>query len=78
MIYEECGDNRGCTAHALVFLNFPANGSTNPDVFQPKTFPIPQFKLVVIRRFGGVREQLNKQTDSLTDTDRQALLQSDK
>ena len=22
--------------------SFPANGSTNPDVFQPKTFPIPR------------------------------------
>ena len=26
----------------LYFFNFPANGSTNPDVFLPKTFSIPR------------------------------------
>ena len=32
MIYEECGDHRGRTVYALFFY-FPADGSTNPDVF---------------------------------------------
>ena len=57
---------------------FPANGSTNPDVFQPKTFPIPRG--IIPQNFSllgfTVSEELgNKQTNSLTD--RLALLQSD-
>ena len=45
---------------------FPANCSTNPDVFQPKTFPIPKFHLAGVHRFGGVREHPNRHTDKLT------------
>ena len=33
MIYEGYEDHRGRTGYALVFFYFPANGSTNPDVF---------------------------------------------
>ena len=36
MLYVECDDHRvkdQFTLHALVFFYFPANGSTNPDVF---------------------------------------------
>ena len=52
---------------------FPANGSTNPDVFYPKTkgnHP-SKFQLAGVCRFGWVREHPNRQTDrqthSLTD-----------
>ena len=53
---------------------FPANGSTNPDVFYPKTFPIPRgiipqnFSLLgfaVLEELGN--KQTNKHTNSLTD-----------
>ena len=58
--------------------DFPANGSTNPDVFQPKTFSIPRgiipqnFSLLgfaVLEELGNkqTNNQTNKQTDSLTD-----------
>ena len=30
---EGYGDLRGRTGHAIVFFYFPANGSTDPDVF---------------------------------------------
>ena len=53
---------------------FPANGSTNPDVFQPKTFSIPMGIIPQNFRSLGfaVSEDLgnkhpNTQTDSLTD-----------
>ena len=68
MIYEGYEDHRGRTGQALVFFYFPANGSTNPNVFLPKTFPIPsgiipsKFQLARVRRFGGVREQTNTLT----------------
>ena len=47
----------------------PANGSTNPDVFQPKTFPIP--REIIPQNFSllgfTVSEELgNIQTDKLT------------
>ena len=35
MIYEGYEDHRGRTGYALVFFYFPANGSTNTDVFLP-------------------------------------------
>ena len=55
---------RQCTCY------FPADGSTNPDVFQPKTFPIPRG--IIPQNFSSlgftVLEELgNKQTHSLTD-----------
>ena len=43
---------------------FLANGSTNPVVFQPKTFPIP--KNFSSLGFAVLEELWNKQTDSLT------------
>ena len=51
------------------FFYFPANGSTNPDVFQPKTFPIPRG--IIPQNFSSlgfaVSEELgNKQTHKLT------------
>ena len=61
---------------------FPANGSTNPDVFQPQPFSIlrgiiPQnfssLGFAVSEELGNI--QTDKQTHSLTD--RLALLQSD-
>ena len=51
---------------------FPAYGSTNPDGFLAKNLPNPKgnhpskFQLAGVRRFGGVREQTNKQTNTLT------------
>jgi len=33
IIYEGYEDHRGRTGQALVFFYFPANGSTNPNVF---------------------------------------------
>ena len=52
---------------------FPANGSTNPDIFQPKTFPMPRGIIPHNFRSLGfaVSEELgnkltNKQTHSLT------------
>ena len=60
--------------HAHYTRHFPANGSTNPDAFQPKTFSIPtgiipqNFKLLgfaVSEELGN--KQTNKQTHSLTD-----------
>ena len=74
MIYEGYGDHRGRTGHALVLFYFPANGSTNPDVFQPKTFCIPRG--IIPQNFSSlgfaVSEELgnkhpNRQTDSLID-----------
>ena len=74
MISEGYGDHRGRTGHDLVFY---ANGSTNPNVFFSLKPSLSQgesskFQLTGVRRSGGVREQTNKKTDSLTD--RQALL----
>ena len=52
---------------------FPANGSTNPDVFQPKTFPIPRG--IIPQNFSSLgfavseelgNKQTNTQTNSLT------------
>ena len=50
---------------------FPANGSTNPDVFQPKTFPIP--RRIIPQNFRSlgfaVSEELgNKQTNTHTNS----------
>ena len=62
----------GSRVHALVFFNFPANGLANPDVFlaqnllHPKGNHPSKFQLIRFSRFGGVREQTNKQTDKLT------------
>ena len=64
------------TLHARVqhcrhssFFYFPANGSTNPDAFQPETFSIPQnfssSGLVVSEEFGN--KHANKQTHKLTE-----------
>ena len=64
MIY---GDHIGRTGHALVFFYFPANGSTDPDVFQPKTFLI--LREIIPQNFSSlgfaVSEELqtNKQTN---------------
>ena len=50
---------------------FPANGSTNPDVFQPKTFSIP--KGIIPQNFRSLgfavseEQGTSKQTHSLTD-----------
>ena len=61
---------------------FPANGLTNPDVFQLKTFPIPReiipqnvssLGFTVSEELGNI--QTDTQTDSLTD--RLAILFSD-
>ena len=68
----------GSRVHALVFLYVPANGLTNSDVFlaqnllHPKGNHPSKFKLIRFSRFGGVREQTNKQSNRLTD--RLALL----
>ena len=68
MIYEGYGDHRGRKGHALVFFHFPANGSTNPDVFLALNLPSikgnhpSKFQLPGVRRFGGDREQTNTQT----------------
>ena len=79
MIFEGYEDHRGRTGQALVFFHFPANGSTNPDVFQPKTFCIPRG--IIPQNFSSLgfavseelgNKQTNKQTHSLTD--RLALL----
>ena len=58
------------TGHALVNFYFPADGSTNPDVFQPKTFSLP--REIVPQNVSSlgftVSEELgNIQTDTLTD-----------
>ena len=59
---------------APAYIYFLANGSTNPDVFYPKTFPIPRgiipqnFSLLgfaVSEELGN--KQTNTQTHSLTD-----------
>ena len=61
------------SVHALVFFYFPANASTNSDIFLPKTFCIP--REIIIRNFSysGLvvseelgNKQINKQTYSLT------------
>ena len=69
------------TTHVVVYhytRYFPANGSTNPDVFQPKTFSIPRG--IIPQNFSSlgfaVSEELGKiQTDTQTDslTDRRVL-----
>ena len=73
-MYEGYEDHRGRTGYALVFFYFPANGSTNPDVFQPKTFPIPRG--IIPQNFSSLgfavseelgNKQTNTQTHSLTD-----------
>ena len=57
---------------------FPANGSTNPDVFQPKTFPIPRgiipqnfisLGFAVSEELGNIQTHTHthKLTHSLTD-----------
>ena len=78
MIYEGYGDHRGRIGHALFFY-FPANGSMNPEVFQPKTFLIQRG--IIPHNFSSlwlaVSEELgNKQTSRQIDrrTDRLALL----
>ena len=58
-------DHQGCQYTCY----FPANGSTNPDVFQPKTFSIPRG--IIPQNFSSlgfaVLEELgNKQTNTLT------------
>ena len=45
---------------------FPANGSTNPDVFNLKGNHPSKFQLAGVRRFGGVREHPNRHTHKLT------------
>ena len=56
----------------LYFFYFLANGSTNLDVFlalnllHPKGNHRSRFQLIRFSRFGGVREQTNRQTHSLT------------
>ena len=74
MIYERYGDHRGRTGQALVFYHFPANGSTNWDVFLPKTFCItrgiiPQnfrsLAFAVLEELANI--QTDTQTHSLTD-----------
>ena len=72
MIYEGYRDHRGRTGQSLVFFYFPANCSTNPDVFFSLKHCASQgkpskFQLAWVRRFGGVRGQTSKQTDSPTD-----------
>ena len=73
MIYEECNNHRGQHSTRSIFFYFPANGLTNPDVFQPKTFLIPReiitqkfssSGLVVSEELGN--KQTNRQTNSLT------------
>ena len=53
---------------------FPANGSTYPDVFQPKTFLIPRgiipqnyslLGFAILEKLG--KKQIDRQTESLTD-----------
>ena len=65
MIYEECGNHRGQQSTCSSFFYFPANGLTNPDIFQPKTFCIPHnfssSGLVVTEELG------NKQTHRLAE-----------
>ena len=64
----------GSSVHALFFY-FPANGSTNPVVFQPKPFCIPRGIIpqnLSSLGFALLEELGNKQTDRLTD--RLALL----
>ena len=61
----------GSTVHAVVFICFPANGSTNPDVISLKHSASQgesslKFQLAGVRRFGGVREHPNRHTDRLT------------
>ena len=58
----------GSTVLALVFFYFPANGSTNPDVFRPTTFP----RGIIPQNFSSsglvVSEDIRyKQMNSLTD-----------
>ena len=74
IIYAVYGDHRGRTEHALVFFYFPANGQTNPDVFQPKTFCIPRgiipqnfssLGFAVSEELGNI--QTHTHTNSLTD-----------
>ena len=69
MICEGYGDHRGRTGQALVFFYFPANSSTNRNVFKPKTFPIPSG--IIPQNFSllgfAVSEELgNKQTNTQT------------
>ena len=73
MIYDGYEDYRGRTGKDLVFFYFPANGSTNPDVFYSKTFSIPRG--IIPQNFSSLRfavseelgnKQTNKQTNTLT------------
>ena len=74
MIYEGYRDYRGRTGQALVSLYLPAHGSTNPDVFKPKTFSIPRgiipqnfssLGFAVSEDLGNI--QTHRLTHSLTD-----------
>ena len=62
----------GSTVHALVIFFFHTIGSTNPDNFVDENLLHPKgnhssiFQFISVSRFGGVREQTNKHTDSLT------------
>ena len=64
MIFEEWWSQGA----ALYTLNFPFNGLTHMDVFSLKKHLHPQenrpskFQLIRISWFGGVREQIHKQT----------------
>ena len=66
--------DRQCRMWRQYTCYFPANGSTNPDVFQPKTFCIPggiipqnfsSLGFAVSEELGN--KQTNTQTHSLTD-----------
>ena len=72
MIYQECGNHRGQQRTRSSFFYFPANGSINLDVFlaynllhSKGSHPL-KYQLISFSRFGGVREQTNTQTHSLT------------
>ena len=50
------------TVDTLLFFYLFANYSTNPDIFCLKPSAHQKFQLIRACRFGGVREQTNKQT----------------
>ena len=66
MIFEGYGDHRGPTGHALVFFKFNCQRFDKSGCFLASKLSL-KISGVGVRRFGGVREQTNKQTDSLTD-----------
>ena len=75
MIYVECGNHRGQQSTRSIFFislltvrRIRMFFSLKPSATEGETSL--KFQLIRLSRFGGVKEQINKQTDKLTDKDR--------